>query len=155
MGYTRVNANLLVKCTFGVWVVLLMALVCWFRHDLQARGVERRILIDCSHGNSSKDYRNQPKVCEDVATQVTAGAITSFSGPAWDVALLLTNNLLGCVVIETPRATVKEETPSPFPACANTCPAVNCADVPVVVELRVWAGYHVVEFGYGAPKPAT
>ncbi|KAJ2303332.1 3-deoxy-7-phosphoheptulonate synthase [Coemansia sp. RSA 2706] len=31
------------------------------------------IMIDCSHGNSRKDHRNQPKVCSDVAKQVAAG----------------------------------------------------------------------------------
>ncbi|KAJ1852191.1 3-deoxy-7-phosphoheptulonate synthase [Coemansia sp. RSA 638] len=31
------------------------------------------IMIDCSHGNSSKDHRNQPKVCSNVAKQVAAG----------------------------------------------------------------------------------
>lgn len=31
------------------------------------------IMIDCSHGNSSKDFRNQPKVLADVAKQVAAG----------------------------------------------------------------------------------
>ncbi|KAJ2710010.1 3-deoxy-7-phosphoheptulonate synthase [Coemansia spiralis] len=37
-------------------------------------GVVDNIMIDCSHGNSSKDHRNQPKVCSDVATQVAAGS---------------------------------------------------------------------------------
>lgn len=32
-----------------------------------------RIMVDCSHGNSSKDYRNQPKVAADVAAQVAGG----------------------------------------------------------------------------------
>ncbi|KAK9472302.1 2-dehydro-3-deoxy phosphoheptonate aldolase [Dipodascopsis tothii] len=32
-----------------------------------------RVMIDCSHGNSSKDYRNQPKVAEAVAAQLRAG----------------------------------------------------------------------------------
>ncbi|KAJ2720258.1 3-deoxy-7-phosphoheptulonate synthase [Coemansia sp. Benny D115] len=31
------------------------------------------IMVDCSHGNSRKDHRNQPKVCSDVAQQVAAG----------------------------------------------------------------------------------
>ncbi|KAJ2371488.1 3-deoxy-7-phosphoheptulonate synthase [Coemansia sp. RSA 2607] len=30
-------------------------------------------MVDCSHGNSSKDHRNQPKVCSDIAKQVAAG----------------------------------------------------------------------------------
>ncbi|KAF5097463.1 hypothetical protein DV451_003809 [Geotrichum candidum] len=32
-----------------------------------------RIMVDCSHGNSSKDYRNQPKVANVVADQIRAG----------------------------------------------------------------------------------
>lgn len=32
-----------------------------------------RIMVDCSHGNSSKDYRNQPKVAATVAAQVAGG----------------------------------------------------------------------------------
>lgn len=33
-----------------------------------------RIMVDCSHGNSSKDYRNQPKVAANVAAQIAAGS---------------------------------------------------------------------------------
>jgi 3-deoxy-7-phosphoheptulonate synthase len=32
-----------------------------------------RLMIDCSHGNSSKDHRRQPVVAHDIATQVAAG----------------------------------------------------------------------------------
>ncbi|KAJ2107136.1 3-deoxy-7-phosphoheptulonate synthase [Coemansia sp. RSA 922] len=39
---------------------------------LKAKVVDN-IMVDCSHGNSSKDYRNQPKVCSDIARQVSAG----------------------------------------------------------------------------------
>ncbi|KAI8984163.1 3-deoxy-7-phosphoheptulonate synthase [Mycotypha africana] len=35
--------------------------------------IRPNIMIDCSHGNSSKDHRNQPKVCSDVAQQVASG----------------------------------------------------------------------------------
>lgn len=31
------------------------------------------IMIDCSHGNSNKDHRNQPKVAQVVADQISAG----------------------------------------------------------------------------------
>lgn len=31
------------------------------------------IMVDCSHGNSQKDYRNQPKVLSDVAQQIAKG----------------------------------------------------------------------------------
>ncbi|CCK71537.1 3-deoxy-7-phosphoheptulonate synthase ARO3 KNAG_0H01240 [Huiozyma naganishii CBS 8797] len=33
----------------------------------------RRIMIDCSHGNSNKDYRNQPKVAKVIHEQLSAG----------------------------------------------------------------------------------
>ncbi|XBA45788.1 phospho-2-dehydro-3-deoxyheptonate aldolase, tyrosine-inhibited [Candidozyma auris] len=32
-----------------------------------------KIMIDCSHDNSKKDYRNQPAVLEDVSRQIEAG----------------------------------------------------------------------------------
>ncbi|ODV96808.1 hypothetical protein PACTADRAFT_48618 [Pachysolen tannophilus NRRL Y-2460] len=31
------------------------------------------LMIDCSHGNSSKDYRNQPKVSKEVSRQISLG----------------------------------------------------------------------------------
>lgn len=31
-----------------------------------------RIMIDCSHGNSNKDYKNQPKVAQEVINQLTS-----------------------------------------------------------------------------------
>jgi 3-deoxy-7-phosphoheptulonate synthase len=34
------------------------------------------IMIDCSHGNSNKDYRNQPLVAKDIAQQLAAGSKT-------------------------------------------------------------------------------
>jgi 3-deoxy-7-phosphoheptulonate synthase len=36
-------------------------------------GLSARLLIDCSHGNSRKDHRNQPAVAGEVAAQVAAG----------------------------------------------------------------------------------
>ncbi|KAI7868293.1 3-deoxy-7-phosphoheptulonate synthase [Spinellus fusiger] len=36
-------------------------------------GIPANIMIDCSHGNSNKDHRNQPKVASCVAQQVAAG----------------------------------------------------------------------------------
>ena len=32
------------------------------------------LMIDCSHGNSNKDYRNQPMVAKDLANQIAAGS---------------------------------------------------------------------------------
>ena len=31
------------------------------------------IMVDCSHGNSSKNHLNQPKVAADVAEQIAKG----------------------------------------------------------------------------------
>lgn len=36
-------------------------------------GKQRRIMIDCSHGNSSKDFRNQPKVAQAIFEQLSNG----------------------------------------------------------------------------------
>jgi 3-deoxy-7-phosphoheptulonate synthase len=41
--------------------------------QLASAGLEQRLMIDFSHANSSKDYKRQMDVCEDVATQVAAG----------------------------------------------------------------------------------
>jgi 3-deoxy-7-phosphoheptulonate synthase len=35
--------------------------------------IGKTIMVDCSHGNSNKDYKNQPKVCSEVARQVSNG----------------------------------------------------------------------------------
>jgi 3-deoxy-7-phosphoheptulonate synthase len=40
---------------------------------LQKKGVRERLMVDCSHGNSLKDHRNQPKVAAVVAEQIAAG----------------------------------------------------------------------------------
>jgi len=40
---------------------------------LTALGLCSRVMIDCSHDNSLKDYRQQPEVCTDVARQVRRG----------------------------------------------------------------------------------
>jgi 3-deoxy-7-phosphoheptulonate synthase len=37
-------------------------------------GLLARLLVDCSHGNSAKDYRRQPEVAADIARQVAAGS---------------------------------------------------------------------------------
>jgi 3-deoxy-7-phosphoheptulonate synthase len=38
-----------------------------------AAGLDPRIMIDCSHANSSKDYKRQPLVCHEIAEQVASG----------------------------------------------------------------------------------
>ena len=40
---------------------------------LAKKGMKQRMMVDCSHGNSSKDHRNQPKVAEDIARQIEGG----------------------------------------------------------------------------------
>ncbi|MCK6680838.1 MAG: 3-deoxy-7-phosphoheptulonate synthase [Thermoanaerobaculia bacterium] len=40
---------------------------------LRKKGANPRIIVDCSHGNSQKDYRNQPIVFEDVLRQIRNG----------------------------------------------------------------------------------
>jgi 3-deoxy-7-phosphoheptulonate synthase len=40
---------------------------------MKAAGLDPRIMIDCSHANSSKDYTRQPLVAADIAAQVAAG----------------------------------------------------------------------------------
>ena len=38
--------------------------------QLEAAGLPPRVMIDCSHANSNKDYRRQSVVCRDVAQQI-------------------------------------------------------------------------------------
>ena len=41
---------------------------------LQEQGAPIRIMIDCSHGNSQKDHRNQPTVAQAIGAQVERGS---------------------------------------------------------------------------------
>lgn len=43
------------------------------RKALEAKDMEPAIMIDCSHANSLKDYKNQPKVCQSIADQIANG----------------------------------------------------------------------------------
>jgi 3-deoxy-7-phosphoheptulonate synthase len=40
---------------------------------LQAAGLPSRLVVDCSHGNSSRDPERQPAVAADLAAQIAAG----------------------------------------------------------------------------------
>lgn len=40
---------------------------------LQENKLRAKIMVDCSHGNSNKDHRNQPKVFEECIDQILAG----------------------------------------------------------------------------------
>ncbi|MEO6319082.1 MAG: 3-deoxy-7-phosphoheptulonate synthase, partial [Polaromonas sp.] len=46
---------------------------------LRQAGLPERLVIDCSHGNSSKDYSRQPAVAADIAQQIASGS-TSICG---------------------------------------------------------------------------
>ncbi len=41
---------------------------------LREQGLPESLMIDCSHGNSMKDYRNQPMVARDISNQIAAGS---------------------------------------------------------------------------------
>lgn len=43
------------------------------KESLQKKGLRKRLMVDCSHGNSLKDHRNQPKVVKDLAGQIEKG----------------------------------------------------------------------------------
>jgi 3-deoxy-7-phosphoheptulonate synthase len=40
---------------------------------VSAVGLPRRVMVDASHGNSSKDYSRQPTVCDALAEQIAGG----------------------------------------------------------------------------------
>ena len=42
--------------------------------QLTARNLPPYAMIDCSHGNSLKDYKKQPLVAESLAAQIAAGS---------------------------------------------------------------------------------
>jgi 3-deoxy-7-phosphoheptulonate synthase len=43
------------------------------KEALQKAGVTQRLMIDCSHGNSEKNHKNQPKVVSSIAEQLRKG----------------------------------------------------------------------------------
>ncbi|KAI9875068.1 MAG: Phospho-2-dehydro-3-deoxyheptonate aldolase amt16 [Pleopsidium flavum] len=43
------------------------------KEEVARSGVKAKIMVDCSHGNSQKDFKNQPKVAKAVAEQIAAG----------------------------------------------------------------------------------
>jgi len=42
--------------------------------EMKRQGLCERSMVDCSHGNSSKDYRNQPIVLAAIAEQLAKGS---------------------------------------------------------------------------------
>lgn len=67
----------------GITPIARIIWLTWARseHVQKALGTMRQknpgafasIMVDCSHGNSSKNHLNQPKVAADVAAQISAG----------------------------------------------------------------------------------
>ncbi|KIW08128.1 3-deoxy-7-phosphoheptulonate synthase [Verruconis gallopava] len=43
------------------------------KEALGKKGLRQVMMVDCSHGNSLKDHRNQPKVAQSIAEQISAG----------------------------------------------------------------------------------
>lgn len=43
------------------------------KEKLRAKGLKERLMVDCSHGNSLKNHKNQPKVAKVLAEQIEAG----------------------------------------------------------------------------------
>lgn len=43
------------------------------RNAMEGKDLDPSIMIDCSHANSEKDFRNQPKVCAEIGAQVANG----------------------------------------------------------------------------------
>lgn len=45
---------------------------------LEKAGLETKVMIDCSHANSSKDHERQPAVADDIASQLASGSTAIF-----------------------------------------------------------------------------
>lgn len=43
------------------------------KEALKKAGIRDRLMVDCSHGNSLKNHKNQPKVAADLAAQIAKG----------------------------------------------------------------------------------
>ena len=39
----------------------------------KAKILHKGVMVDCSHGNSMKNHKNQPKVATDIAAQIAKG----------------------------------------------------------------------------------
>lgn len=39
----------------------------------KAKILHKGVMVDCSHGNSMKNHKNQPKVARDIAGQIANG----------------------------------------------------------------------------------
>lgn len=63
---------------------------------LREQGLHEQLMVDCSHGNSRKDYRNQPMVASALASQVAAGSRAV-------AALMIESNLVEGAQKHAPR----------------------------------------------------
>ncbi len=43
------------------------------KEALEKKGLRKRLMVDCSHGNSLKNHRNQPKVAKELSEQIARG----------------------------------------------------------------------------------
>lgn len=43
------------------------------KEAIVSKGLRPYLMVDCSHGNSEKNHKNQPKVAHDIAEQIKAG----------------------------------------------------------------------------------
>jgi 3-deoxy-7-phosphoheptulonate synthase len=59
---------------------------------MQKAGVAPRIMIDCSHANSGKDYRRQAVVCRDVAAQIAGSG--NRNGDTRIIGAMMESNLV-------------------------------------------------------------
>jgi 3-deoxy-7-phosphoheptulonate synthase len=55
-------------------------------------GIAPRIMIDCSHANSQKDFRRQAPVCRDVAAQIAGSG--NRKGDTRIIGVMLESNLV-------------------------------------------------------------
>lgn len=53
--------------------IMIRSIFPCVKKDLQSAKLINSIMIDCSHGNSNKDYTRQPLVVTDIAHQILEG----------------------------------------------------------------------------------
>lgn len=63
-------------------------------NSLEEQNLPPQLMVDCSHGNSRKDFRNQPLVVKDLAQQIAAGS-TAISSVMIESNLIEGNQSLG------------------------------------------------------------
>ncbi|CEL94660.1 unnamed protein product [Vitrella brassicaformis CCMP3155] len=81
--------------------------------------VNSRLVIDCSHGNSSKDFRRQPIVSEDIAGQLSNGE----------------DNIIG-VMIESHLFEGRQEIPAADPPASKPDGGISSSPPAVLKQMR-------------------